>query len=98
MAEALHVPVDVLWRSEREPLLRLRLAYGDARESIESRAPRDRIHQELLTRRRFLPHAARDFEMVRRVRPGAFDFSLDGGFLVGDDNRIRGQKVEEVGV
>ena len=96
MAEALHVPVDVLGRSEGEPLLCLRVADRDAREPVEPRSPRRRIHEEILAWRRFLPHAARDFEMVSCVRPSAFNLSLDGGFLVADDDRVRGKQLEQV--
>ena len=86
----------MLRRSEREPLLRLGVGQRKAREGMESRAPLHRIHEQILTRRRFLSHAARDFEMMGRIRPGAFDLSVDGRLLIGDDDRVGGKQLEEV--
>ena len=86
----------MLRRSEREPLLRLGVGQRNAREGKESRSPLRRILEQILTRRRFLSHAARDLEMMGRIRPGAFDLSVDGRLLIGDDDRVGGKQLEEV--
>ena len=40
--------------------------------------------------------AQEDLEMVRGVGPSSFDFLLHGGFLIGDDDRVGRQQIEEV--
>ncbi len=96
LPQKLQVAVDMLGWDDREALFRLRIRNREARQAGQRRTPRGRIDQQLVTRRGFFSHATGHFQMMRGISPGTLDLARDGGFLIGDDDSIGREEIQQV--